>query len=65
MVDKEEDLTKAKFNHHKLQEYLEEINKSLPDIDPKPYTNCMIEFVKIFNIIGSALSIAFQGKTFI
>jgi hypothetical protein len=61
----EEDIQKATFSHEKLMKALEGIHKSLPDIDPVPYCECMLEFVKIFNIIGSAMAIAFKGEYFI
>lgn len=60
----EEDIQNAKFSHERLMKNLEGIHKSLPDIEPQPYLDTMIEFVKIFNIIGSAMAIAFKGKYF-
>jgi hypothetical protein len=60
----EEEIQKANFNHETLFKALEGIHKSLPDIEPAPYYACMLEFVKIFNIIGSAMAIAFKGMYF-
>jgi len=59
----EESLKSAKFNHVRLLKYLEEVKDSLPDIKPEPFLNSMTEFVKIFGIIGSAISFAFKDIT--
>lgn len=58
----EENLKKQRFNFDNLVNNLEAINKSLPDPEPKPFLETMLEFVRIFNIMGSAMSIAFQGR---
>jgi len=58
----EESLKSAKFDHEKLLKYLEEVKESLPDINAESFLNAMLEFVKIFKIIGSAISFAFKGK---
>jgi len=59
----EDNIKHAKFCFETLQKSLQGVNASLPDIDPVPYCDTMIEFVKIFNQMGSALSIAFQDIT--
>jgi len=61
----EENLKSAKFNHEKLLKYLEEVKESLPDINAESFLNAMLEFVKIFSIIGSAISFAFKGNTYL
>jgi len=56
----EENLKTAKFNHEKLLKHLEQVKESLPDINSESFLNAMLEFVKIFSIIGSAISFAFK-----
>jgi len=64
MDKSEEDRLKyEKFNADILLKNLEEINKSLGDIPTEPWNNAMIEFVKIFNQMGSAMSMAFSDIT--
>lgn len=58
----EENLKSAKFDHQRLLKCLEEVKESLPDINSESFLNAMLEFVKIFSIIGSAISFAFKGK---
>ena len=60
----EENLKNAKFNHEKLLKHLQEVNDSLPDIDSDAFLNAILEFVKIFGVIGSAFSFAFKGNLF-
>jgi len=60
----EENLKKQSFSYENLVKNLEAVIQSLPDPDPKPFCEAMLEFVRIFNIMGSAMSIAFQGNLF-
>jgi len=64
MEDKDgDDIKKQPFSYEKLVLNLKGVNASLPDPDPKAFTNVMLEFVRIFNTMGSAMSIAFQDIT--
>ena len=57
----EANLKNASFNSQNLIKYLEEINASIGDIPTNSWNNAMLEFVKIFNSMGSAMSMAFSG----
>jgi len=56
----EENLKNAKFNHEKLLKHLQEAKDTLPDIDSDAFLNAILELVKIFSIIGSAINFAFK-----
>ena len=57
----ETNLKISSFNSENLIKYLEEINASIGDIPTNSWNNAMLEFVKIFNSMGSAMSMAFSG----
>lgn len=59
----EETLKTAKFDYLKLQTCLQDLKTSLPDLQPEAFTGAMLEFVKIFNVIGSAIAFAFKDIT--
>jgi len=65
MVDKAdvENIKASKFNADALIKHLEDINASLGDIPTESWNGTMIEFVKIFNQMGSAMSMAFSDIT--
>jgi len=58
-----ESLQNGKFDYVKLLKYLHAIQDTLPDIEPEAFLNAMVEFVKIFGIIGSAIAFAFKDIT--
>jgi hypothetical protein len=64
-MDKQEEdsLKLQKFNMDILAKNLEEVNKNLADIPTEAWNNAMLEFVKIFNQMGSAMSMAFNDIT--
>lgn len=59
----EDKLKTQKFNQETLIKNLEDINKNLGDIPTESWNNAMLEFVKIFNQMGSAMSMAFNDIT--
>ena len=60
-ASEEETLKNAKFDYTKLQTSLQTLKTSLPDLQPEAFNETMLEFVKIFNVIGSAIAFAFKG----
>lgn len=64
METTDSDLQKTgKFNHEVLIKSLTEVKGTVPDIKPEPFLQTMNEFVKIFQVIGSAIAFAFKGKS--
>lgn len=57
-----ENLKKEKFQITKFDQILREITKDLSDINPQLFWRYLIEILKIFNEMSSALSLAFQGS---
>ena len=55
-------LKREKFDHKRLDALLTEITADLSDVNPELFWKILLEFVKIFNEMSSALSLAFQGK---
>jgi len=49
-----------KFDHKVLLKNLEDTKNSLPNLDPEPFYKTMLEYVKIFDAMGSALQMAFK-----
>lgn len=62
-ASEEETLKTAKFDYLKLQNSLQDLKTSLPDLQAEAFTTSMLEFVKIFNVIGSAIAFAFKGNS--
>jgi len=50
-----------KFDYKELLKNLVELKASLPVVDSIPFTQTMLEFVKIFDFMGSGLQMAFKG----
>ena len=53
---------KEAFDYKRLDALLTEITADLSDVNPELFWKILLEFVKIFNEMSSALSLAFQGK---
>lgn len=51
----------AKFNPEALLKSLQEVNNSLPSINSDAFSQAMLEYVKIFDSMGSGLQVAFKG----
>ena len=51
----------TKFNHETLLKSLQEVNNSLPSINSEAFCQTMLEYVKIFDSMGSGLQVAFKG----
>ena len=60
----EENLKNAKFSHERLLKHLQAVKDSVPDIDSDAFLEAILEFVKIFGILGSAFSFAFKGNEY-
>lgn len=58
-------IKKGKFDYTTLVSLLKETTSDLSDINPELFWKILIEVVKIFNEMSSALSIAFQGRNFV
>ena len=61
-MKEQESLKKEKFDYTKLVGVLKELTADLSDINPSLFWKLLMEVVKIFNEMSSALSIAFQGE---
>jgi len=53
-----------KFDYKDLLKNLLELKASLPVVDSIPFYQTMLEFVKIFDFMGSGLQMAFKGFFF-
>lgn len=58
-----ESLKKERFDIVKLEALTDEVLKDLTDLHPDQFLKSILEIVKIFNEMSSALSIAFQGSS--
>jgi len=52
---------KTGFDYKDLLSSVKELKESLPSVAPEPFYRTMLEFVKIFDFMGSGLQMAFKG----
>ena len=50
-----------KFDYKDLLKSLADLKASLPIVDSNPFLQTMLEFVKIFDVMGSGMQMAFKG----
>jgi len=52
---------KTAFDYKDLLNSVKELKGSLPKVAPEPFYKTLLEFVKIFDFMGSGLQMAFKG----